>query len=527
MTLYSAPPEQMQWSHIKPTILVCWWATLFSSIIILARVTGRFIRSETLFTEDKMALLCLVPLYIRMALVHVILLFGTNNIDLSGTTLTPEELRRREIGSGLVLASRIFYSATLWMLKNTILEFFKRLSGLTWSKAYQNSVLAMRCILVATFLAIVISDLAECRPFTHYWQVLPDPGGQCRQGYANLFTNGVCNVLTDVLLVALPAPLIITSSMTLKRKVQLVLLFAMSLLVCIVTLYRLPNVIAAHGSQQQRSLLASIELLVATAVANALVLGSFVRDRGVKKRRFKYGSITADSHGGTESDHRPGSRRPTVAERAWGSDDDLFRDVGFTIPNDRRSSWGDIEARPAQAMPAGPVAPIKTFDMQNWNFEEATTRRGSLATSDAPNSTGPKKVAFFDVGGLLDDKEVSGSQGTMRRQSTRSSKGLALPPSAANASANGLRRGSQALLQDLSGMWGHRVSSKNNAIGTNANTGAGEEFAETELRDLSPAVSPGTEVPPPLPPPDRRGSEPPPYESGRRTSDHVGSVSRD
>lgn len=112
MTLYSEAPEHMHWSHIKPTILVCWWATLFSSIIILARVAGRFIRSEMLFTEDKMALLCLIPMYIRMGLVHVILLFGTNNVDLSGRVPSAEELRRRAIGSGLVLASRIFYSAT-------------------------------------------------------------------------------------------------------------------------------------------------------------------------------------------------------------------------------------------------------------------------------------------------------------------------------------------------------------------------------------------------------------------------------
>lgn len=399
------------------------------------------------------------------------------------------------------------------MLKNTILEFFNRLSGLTWSKTYQNGVWIMRCILVATFIAIVISDLAECQPFSHYWQVLPDPGGQCRQGYANLLTSGICNVLTDFLLVALPVPLIITSSMTLTRKVQLVLLFSMSLLVCVVTLYRIPNVIKAHGSQQQRSLLASIELLVATAVANALVLGSFVRDRGVKKRRFKYGSIAGESGVGTESDHRPGSRRPTVAERAWGSDDDLFRDVAFNMPKDQRSSSDDPEARPAQATPAGPVAPLKTFNIQNWNFEDASARRGSPPLSDAPSSSGPKKVSFFDVGGLLDDEE-SGNPRFVGRQSTVSLKGPMSPPSAISASTNGLQRGSQALLQDLGGLMGCRTRS-NNTTEARSNGTEREDFtsAAMELSDISPAVSPGTEVPPPLLPEDHRRSEPPPYGS--------------
>lgn len=414
----------------------------------------------------------------------------------------------------------------LWMFKNTILEFFKRLSGLTWSKAYQNSVLAMRCILVATFVAILISDLAECQPFSHYWQVLPDPGGQCRQGYANLLTNGICNVLTDFLLVALPVPLIIMSSMTVTRKIQLVLLFSMSLLVCVVTLYRIPKVIEVHGSQQRRSLLASIELLVASAVANALVLGSFVRDRGVKKRRFKYGSIAGESGVGTESDHRPGSRRPTVAERAWGSDDDIFRDVAFNLPQNLRSGQDDIDARLAQAMPAGPVAPLKNFNMQNWNFEEATARRGSLPLSDAPSSSGPKKVSFFDVGGLLDDEE-SGSPHTMRRQSTMSSQGPTSPTSAAHAGTSGLRRGSQALLQDLGGLWSRRTSSKDTGV-TRALHQEDSGSAPTELRDISPAISPGSEVPPQFLPEGQNISEPPPYESGDRSSDDdIGGVTRE
>lgn len=112
MGLYSDAPDQLPWIDVKPTILVCWWATLFSTIIILVRVAGRFVRTERLFTEDKMAFFCLIPLYARMGLVHIILLYGTNNVQVSPMTLTPEELRRRRIGSGLVLASRIFYAAT-------------------------------------------------------------------------------------------------------------------------------------------------------------------------------------------------------------------------------------------------------------------------------------------------------------------------------------------------------------------------------------------------------------------------------
>jgi hypothetical protein len=57
-----------------------------------------------------LALACLIPLLIRMAFVHVVLLYGTNNVITDG--LTDEEIWHRSIGSRMVLASRVFYAAT-------------------------------------------------------------------------------------------------------------------------------------------------------------------------------------------------------------------------------------------------------------------------------------------------------------------------------------------------------------------------------------------------------------------------------
>ena len=52
----------------------------------------------------------LIPLLIRMAFVHVVLLYGTNNVMTDG--LTGDEIWHRSIGSRAVLASRAFYAAT-------------------------------------------------------------------------------------------------------------------------------------------------------------------------------------------------------------------------------------------------------------------------------------------------------------------------------------------------------------------------------------------------------------------------------
>ncbi len=66
-------------------------------------------RTEKLFREDKIIAWSIVPLLARMALVHLVLLWGTNNAMTTG--VSELYLRNREMGSKLVLVSRIIYAA--------------------------------------------------------------------------------------------------------------------------------------------------------------------------------------------------------------------------------------------------------------------------------------------------------------------------------------------------------------------------------------------------------------------------------
>lgn len=112
MSIYSSPPSLRPFPEDKPSLLVCWWATIFCALMILLRIVGRFIRTEKLFTEDKVVALALIPLFLRMGCVHFILTNGTNNSDFAGITLTSEQLHKKSIASGLVLLARILYAAT-------------------------------------------------------------------------------------------------------------------------------------------------------------------------------------------------------------------------------------------------------------------------------------------------------------------------------------------------------------------------------------------------------------------------------
>ena len=61
--------------------------------------------------EDRIMAWSIIPLLGRMAFVHVVLRWGTNNAITTG--LSPEDIYHREIGSKLVLAARILYAALL------------------------------------------------------------------------------------------------------------------------------------------------------------------------------------------------------------------------------------------------------------------------------------------------------------------------------------------------------------------------------------------------------------------------------
>ncbi|RDL32380.1 uncharacterized protein BP5553_08836 [Venustampulla echinocandica] len=291
--LAAEAPEPRGFREDKPTLIMSWWCTIYAITTILLRIAGRYIRTEHIYIEDRVMLLAIVPLLIRIAVVHPILLYGTNNTVI--TELLPASIRQREIGSQLVLASRVMYAAYLWMVKySTSVFLFSHIRKTSPRHVHRLEHL----LLSLTFLATFISALAPCQPFTHYWQVVPDPGPQCRQGYVFLFVMGTLNIITNLAFVVLPLRVVFMSSLSKIQKFSITVRLALPLASVALTLYQIPAVIQHQGLQPFRTLIASIDILLATVVANAPVLVSLIQDRGAKKSKFKWRpSLASDNEG--------------------------------------------------------------------------------------------------------------------------------------------------------------------------------------------------------------------------------------
>ncbi|KAL6712253.1 hypothetical protein ACN47E_000130 [Coniothyrium glycines] len=444
-----SPPERRSRAANNPTLLYSWWCTVFSIVIIALRLSGRYIRNERLFREDKIMAWSVIPLLARMGCIHVVLIYGTNNVNVSALT-DPVKIRNREIGSQLVLAARIFYALFIWMAKFTVSEFLKRLTERFWKKGYERGLHGIRIFLVVTFFMVFIATLAECHPTKHYWQVIPDPGPQCRQGYAQLLTMGIADIITDILLVAFPIPIIVRSGMPIKRKLSLIALFSLSIILIIVTGARMPLVIQKQGIQQFRTVFASSEILAAAVVSNAIILGSFLRDRGIKKTKFKAPSTT-------DSMERRGSTR-RYTDHTCSSDEDLARSLGYRTKPELQ------EKRPSLPRPA-PVADLDLLSLNkqpgpfvnnNWKFPggqdlESPGSFQNLKVDDfkdpMPSPRGGRRVSWFDVGGLLENSTVTPSPTdsviahdfalqppSQQRRGSRSSNGRSYPAPARRAS---------------------------------------------------------------------------------------------
>jgi hypothetical protein len=115
----------------------------------------------------------------------------------------------------------------IWSLKACMLFMFARmLSGTTnmkWVKA------AALWVVIGWF-AVEITFFAACRPFKGYWAV-PPPNPQCTTLEHFAIVQATFNISSDVLIIAVPIPMIMSLSLPLKQKIVLGILFSMGIFV--------------------------------------------------------------------------------------------------------------------------------------------------------------------------------------------------------------------------------------------------------------------------------------------------------
>lgn len=102
--------------------------------------------------------------------------------------------------------------------------FYLRLSPQRW---FKRAVWATIAIIAIYSPIIFFSMLFVCRPFSKAYAVInPVEGGECLDLKALFIALAVVNVVTDVIMICLPIPMVLGLKMSRSRKVSVIFVFS-------------------------------------------------------------------------------------------------------------------------------------------------------------------------------------------------------------------------------------------------------------------------------------------------------------
>ncbi|KAI9684208.1 MAG: hypothetical protein M1829_003478 [Trizodia sp. TS-e1964] len=274
-------------------LAILWGCNAGAMFIMFARLAFRKLRKERFEAGDYLTMGAIASLLVRHTLTHVSTIWGTNQISgKPNPNMSAEEIYEREIGSKLRLASRPFLNTYLWLLKCVLLVIYHRL--LRNVKHERAILIGAWTFLALTYIAAQITTFTDCNPFDLYWIVLPPPG-DCVLAYQQLFTLGILNIFTDLVLIWLPLQVIWQVKRPFLEKFQLAALFSTGLFVVAITSFRIQQNYGTNGSQASRATWVAVEGLAAAFVANAPSMYILYRQRGERNNSKKSWEVRGDS----------------------------------------------------------------------------------------------------------------------------------------------------------------------------------------------------------------------------------------
>ncbi|KAL3458392.1 hypothetical protein BJX64DRAFT_301926 [Aspergillus heterothallicus] len=150
---------------------------------------------------------------------------GTNGVPPSEFgSVDPASYPDRVKGSKMVVAVEQFWLLVVWGCKWCLLLLYSTMTSGLWQHRF---VKIIGGICISSFILIEILFFAVwCRPFSAYWSV-PAKSQQC-----SVYTNHVIitlafNVTTDIMIMAIPLPLLIRARLSLSKKLTLCAVFSL------------------------------------------------------------------------------------------------------------------------------------------------------------------------------------------------------------------------------------------------------------------------------------------------------------
>ncbi|KAI9036935.1 putative integral membrane protein [Aspergillus affinis] len=135
----------------------------------------------------------------------------------------------------LIIPLQFLWVLSLSCTKISILLLYLRIFPVTWLVGIAWTTIG---VIVAWAIATILAGCLICRPFAFNWdQTIP--GGSCGNQVTSFTATGVINLVTDVVVLVIPMPLLYRLQMATYKKVTLITVFGLGLVTCIISALRI------------------------------------------------------------------------------------------------------------------------------------------------------------------------------------------------------------------------------------------------------------------------------------------------
>ncbi|KAJ6134358.1 hypothetical protein N7523_000680 [Penicillium sp. IBT 18751x] len=170
--------------------------------------------------------------YVDIAIVFILTIVGgagrkVTEIDPSSVIITLKT----------ILPLEALYGIVLGLIKSSIMLFYLRIFGT--KKSSRISILVTMTIVWMWAVSVILETFLLCRPLAYNWDT--SIAGTCGNRNATYVVAGTLNLVTDLMVMALPIPHIWKLQLSLSKKIALCGVFSVGLLVSIISIIRLKS----------------------------------------------------------------------------------------------------------------------------------------------------------------------------------------------------------------------------------------------------------------------------------------------
>ncbi|OOF99289.1 hypothetical protein ASPCADRAFT_127840 [Aspergillus carbonarius ITEM 5010] len=211
--------------------VVAWYiCTVVACIFLVGRLIVRWRLLKKLYLDDCFVVAAALCLIGDLAIQHYMFNLGMSEI---ANTTTAEKISMQK----MIIPGSTLYVTSLWLIKASMVLFYKRLADRTRYQTIYNITLL---VLGAAWLVLFFDIVFKCYPPDRQWKSIEDPKLTCSatQSTINYWLTILFNIFSDVFIICLPIAQVARLKMPRKQKLGVISVFLLGVIVVITSIIR-------------------------------------------------------------------------------------------------------------------------------------------------------------------------------------------------------------------------------------------------------------------------------------------------